>query len=78
MLQRAAREHSFDLADTVIVGDSEADLAAGRTAGTATILLSANEGEAIGADAVVKDLRAAVRLIFRARSAAQQEESATG
>jgi HAD-hyrolase-like len=64
MLQRAAREHSFDLAGTVIVGDSDTDMLAGRTAGTGTILLSANDRRADGADAVVKDLGAAARIII--------------
>lgn len=42
MLRRAAREHNFDLAEAVIIGDSDTDLLAGQTAGTATILLGAN------------------------------------
>ena len=33
MLRRAAREHRFDLARAVIVGDSDADLMAGRSVG---------------------------------------------
>ncbi len=65
MLRRAAREHLFDLAETVIVGDSDTDLKAGRSAGTATILVRATGGSATGADAVVEDLGAAVRLILR-------------
>jgi D-glycero-D-manno-heptose 1,7-bisphosphate phosphatase len=64
MLLRAAREHSFDLAEAVIVGDSDTDLMAGRSAGTATILIRATGGSAAGADAVVEDLWAAVRLIL--------------
>jgi D-glycero-D-manno-heptose 1,7-bisphosphate phosphatase len=67
MLRRAAREHSFDLAGAVIVGDSNTDLLAGRAAGTATILLRANSGGAVGADAVVENLVTAVRLILHAR-----------
>jgi D-glycero-D-manno-heptose 1,7-bisphosphate phosphatase len=66
MLRRAARQHNFDLAGAVIVGDSNTDLLAGRAAGTSTILLRAS-GDGIGlADAVVGDLSAAVRLILRA------------
>jgi D-glycero-D-manno-heptose 1,7-bisphosphate phosphatase len=69
MLRRAAREHSFDLAGAVIVGDSDTDLLAGRTAGTATILLrGANGGGAVDADAVVEDLGAAARLVLHANS----------
>jgi D-glycero-D-manno-heptose 1,7-bisphosphate phosphatase len=67
MLRRAAREHSFDLGGAVIVGDSDTDLLAGRTAGTATILLRANGGGAVGADAVAEDLGAAARLILHVK-----------
>jgi D-glycero-D-manno-heptose 1,7-bisphosphate phosphatase len=64
MLVRAAREHSFDLARAVIIGDSDSDLMAGRSAGTATVLLSSDGGTSPGADAVAKDLDAAVRLVL--------------
>jgi D-glycero-D-manno-heptose 1,7-bisphosphate phosphatase len=67
MLRRAAREHSFDLAGAVIVGDSNTDLLAGRAAGSRTILLRASGDGVVGADAVVRDLDAAVRIILRAR-----------
>lgn len=67
MLVRAAREHGFDLASSVMIGDSDTDVAAGRAAGAATILLRAGGGHAAGADAVVDDLAAAVRLILRAQ-----------
>jgi D-glycero-D-manno-heptose 1,7-bisphosphate phosphatase len=72
MLRRAARQHSFDLAGAVIVGDSNTDVLAGRAAGTATILLRASSYEVGFADAVVGDLGVAVRLILRTR------ENATG
>jgi D-glycero-D-manno-heptose 1,7-bisphosphate phosphatase len=58
MLRRAAAEHGFDLSRAVIVGDSHADMAAGRAAGTAAILLRAGSEGAASADAVVKDLGA--------------------
>lgn len=67
MLVRAAREHGFALAESVMIGDSETDMQAGRAAGTATVLLRAGDGEAAVADAVADDLAAAVRLILRAR-----------
>jgi D-glycero-D-manno-heptose 1,7-bisphosphate phosphatase len=76
MLRRAAREHLFDLRKAVIVGDSDADLMAGRAAGTSTILIRpagppGPAGPAThGADAVASDLPAAVRLILQARNAA--------
>jgi D-glycero-D-manno-heptose 1,7-bisphosphate phosphatase len=68
MLLRAAREHNFDLAGAVIIGDSDSDMLAGQTAGTATIRLGANGRAPIGADAAAKDLGSAVRRIIRARS----------
>jgi D-glycero-D-manno-heptose 1,7-bisphosphate phosphatase len=64
MLHRAAREHSFDLSGSVIVGDSDTDLLAGQAAGTATILLRGNGTGAVSSDAVVEDLDAAVHLIL--------------
>ncbi|OMC50265.1 HAD-IIIA family hydrolase [Mycobacterium sp. IS-1264] len=64
MLFRAAREHGFDLAESVMIGDSEADVLAGRAAGAATVLLRPGGGEVANADAVVDDLAAAVRLIL--------------
>lgn len=67
MLTRAAREHGFELAESVMIGDSETDMEAGRAAGTATVLLRGGDGEAVGADAVVDDLAAAVRLILSAK-----------
>jgi D-glycero-D-manno-heptose 1,7-bisphosphate phosphatase len=69
MLLRAAREHNLDLARTVIVGDSDADLIAGRSAGAATILLRTASGMVDGADAVVDDIAAAISLILDARKA---------
>jgi D-glycero-D-manno-heptose 1,7-bisphosphate phosphatase len=65
MLRRAAREHGFDPATAIIVGDSEDDIVVGRSAGTATVLIRAEGGEGVGSDAVVDDLSAAVQLILR-------------
>ncbi|MCV7411478.1 histidinol phosphate phosphatase [Mycobacterium florentinum] len=62
MLIRAAAEYGFDLAESVMVGDSDADVAAGRAAGATTVLLRAGDGG--DADVVVDDLAAAVRLIL--------------
>lgn len=61
MLLRAAQEHDLDLAESVMIGDSESDVLAGRAAGATTILLGARGVEA--ADVEVDDLAAAVRLI---------------
>lgn len=65
MLQRAAAEHGFDLSSSVIVGDSDVDVMAGRSAGTLTIRLHQPHDGTVGvlADALVSDLAAAVRLI---------------
>lgn len=67
MLQRAAEEHGFSLANAVMIGDSDTDIAAGRSAGTATILLRAGEASTAlnaNADAVADDLPAAAQLIL--------------
>ena len=65
MLRRAAREYGIDLATAVIVGDSEDDIVAGRSAGTAAVLIHTEGGNGVDADAVVEDLSAAVHLILR-------------
>lgn len=64
MLIRAASEHDLNLTDSVMVGDSDTDVAAGRAAGAATILLRPGGAGGTAADAVVDDLAAAVRLIL--------------
>lgn len=65
MLERAAEERRFSLADAVMIGDRESDIAAGRAAGTATILLSAERETPTSANYVAADLAEAVLLIFR-------------
>jgi D-glycero-D-manno-heptose 1,7-bisphosphate phosphatase len=71
MLQRAAREHRFSLRESLVIGDSETDLMAGRPVGATTILLQSEPaGVSPGlADAVATDLMAAVGLILQARVA---------
>ncbi len=65
MLQRAAAELGFSVAAAVMIGDSDSDVAAGRAAGTATILLRSGRHDGRGdADFVVSDLAEAVRLIL--------------
>jgi D-glycero-D-manno-heptose 1,7-bisphosphate phosphatase len=64
MLIRAAQEHGLDLAESVMIGDSDSDVMAGRAAGAATILLRAGGAEDTNADVVVDDLAAAVELIL--------------
>lgn len=63
MLLRAAHEHGLDLSESVMIGDSESDVLAGRAAGAATIRLGPGGAAAAGAGVVVDDLAAAVRLI---------------
>jgi D-glycero-D-manno-heptose 1,7-bisphosphate phosphatase len=69
MLLRAAAEHSFDLAESVMIGDSDIDVMAGKSAGAATILLRSGGEDAVDADIVVDDLAAAVELILSAKTA---------
>lgn len=64
MLFRAAAEHSFDLAESVMIGDTDSDVLAGKSAGTVTILLRSGGENGVGADIVVDDLAAAVDLIL--------------
>jgi D-glycero-D-manno-heptose 1,7-bisphosphate phosphatase len=71
LLRRAAREHNFDLAGAVIIGDSGTDVLAGQTAGTATILLRANGKTSVDADSMAKDLASAVRGIIQAKKKRQ-------
>lgn len=64
MLLRAAREHpEIDLAGAVMVGDAEADVAAGTAAGSATVRIAASDVSS-HADLVVPDLAAAVSWIL--------------
>ncbi|HWI73950.1 MAG TPA: HAD-IIIA family hydrolase [Baekduia sp.] len=70
LLRDAARDHGLDLARCWIVGDTDADVGAGRAVGAATILVEhpgtahrRSPDVAGGADAVVTDLAAAATLI---------------
>lgn len=68
MLRRAARELRIELGQSVIIGDRDSDLLAGRAAGIPSILVRTGEGGSAAADAdiVVDDLPAAVGLILGA------------
>lgn len=68
MLVRAAHEHDFELAQSVMIGDGHTDMAAGRTAGAVTVLLRPGGEQSVDADFVVDDLAAAVELILTARA----------
>ncbi len=70
MLQRAARQRHITLNTAVMIGDSETDVAAGRAAGTATVLLhSGQQISSRNADFIAADLAEAVRLILGLRNA---------
>ncbi len=72
MILRAARELDLDLTRCFAVGDSQRDLAAGRTAGCRTVLVRTGygreteeeEGNHLAADHVADDLAAAVDWIL--------------
>jgi D-glycero-D-manno-heptose 1,7-bisphosphate phosphatase len=67
MLQRAAMEHRFNLDAAVMIGDQETDVAAGRAAGTATILLrNRSQVASHNADFVFESLADAARLVLGA------------
>ncbi len=68
MFLRAAEEHRLDLAESVMIGDSDIDVMAGRAAGATTILIRPGGEDAVGADIVVDDLAAAVELILSAKT----------
>ena len=66
MLLLAAREHKIDLTGSWMVGDSDIDVAAGRSAGCRTALLvRANEKNAVNADVSSTSLLAALRTILQ-------------
>ena len=64
MLERAAEERQFSLTDAIMIGDRESDIEAGRAAGTATILLSAEPETPSSENYFAADLAEAVRLIL--------------
>ena len=59
LLLRAAREHGIDLPASVMIGDAESDVEAGRAAGCRTVRIAAR-GEPSAADLVVPSLSEAV------------------
>ena len=70
LLQDAARDHGLDLAASFIVGDTDADVGAGRAVGALTVLVThpgtahRRTPEIAGtADAVASDLAAAATLV---------------
>jgi D-glycero-D-manno-heptose 1,7-bisphosphate phosphatase len=71
MLEDAAREHGLDLRASWIVGDTDADVGAGRAVGAATVLVehpgtAHRRSAGLTADAVVADLAGAAVFIAQA------------
>jgi D-glycero-D-manno-heptose 1,7-bisphosphate phosphatase len=65
MLLKAARDHNIDLSASWMIGDSYADVEAGRNAGCKTALLAAlDDSVKTNADIVVRSLLEAIRQIL--------------
>ncbi len=64
LLHLAARDNpAIELSRSVMIGDSESDVAAGITAGATTIRIL-DGSEATGADAIAPDLASAVSMVL--------------
>jgi len=67
LLLEAAERHGIDLTESVMIGDSVDDIAAGRAAGCHTILVGPGAADAkrdVGAETVAPDLAAAATLLI--------------
>lgn len=64
MLIDLARRHGLDLAGSIMVGDQDRDIACGRAAGCATVLLARDYNSGSGADHVVETLLQAADVIL--------------
>ena len=79
MLLNAAKQHNIDLTQSLMIGDSEVDMLAGKNAGCTTILIKngcpdgTKNGSMTGTDYVVKDLLEAARL-FTQRNKIKESE----
>lgn len=56
MLLKATKDYNVDLENSWMVGDSENDVKAGRSAGCKTVLVSGNPSESVDADILVSSL----------------------
>jgi D-glycero-D-manno-heptose 1,7-bisphosphate phosphatase len=74
LLVRAAEDLGLDLARSVMIGDSESDIEAGRAAGARTILI-APAGTETKADAVAASLAAAADTVLEGRPLDAQTQS---
>ncbi len=66
MLHRAAREHDIDLSKSIMLGDTPADVMAGKSAGCKTVLIQPSGSGfdmSVSPDYVAKDLMGAVALV---------------
>jgi D-glycero-D-manno-heptose 1,7-bisphosphate phosphatase len=71
MLEDAAREHGLDLAASFVVGDTDADIGAGRAVGATTVLVehpgtAHRRSPGLSADAVAVDLAGAAAIVASA------------
>jgi D-glycero-D-manno-heptose 1,7-bisphosphate phosphatase len=79
LLEQASRDWNLSLGTSFLVGDTEKDLAGGRAAGCATILIAPAKGPPAGmqADFTAPDLPAAAALILRAVRQREREPAGT-
>ena len=71
MLLQAAKEHHIALTRSVMIGDSERDIQAGRAAGCRTVRISPGNRSDAAADFTVRDLAEAARALAAARETRQ-------
>ena len=71
MILNAARQHNINLTQSMMIGDSEVDMLAGKNAGCTSVLIrngftdSTNTASITGMDYVVKDLLEAAMLFTK-------------
>ncbi len=73
MIIAAGDKYGINLAGSFMVGDSDADMAAGAAAGCVTILLAREYNRKVSADFIINDLSEAVKII---KAVAEQREEA--
>lgn len=64
MLKDLAEKHEIDLTHSIMVGDREPDIEAGKKAGCRTIFIGSKKDDRIGADVVFADLISAIPWII--------------
>ena len=64
MLQKLAATHNVDLSRSIMVGDREPDILAGKEAGCQTVLVHSRSTYSYGADVVFQDLKNALPWIL--------------